>query len=128
MKNRRITGYHDTKHIKNEETTIVYGCTDIKAKRKVAEDFNKLGTSLLYLSHAGVNLETKGVSKLHPEDSYDEKTGRIVASIKAELKGLDKAEECLNELKSLMLTCMTEIDEEMEKLTARKHSLEKIKF
>lgn len=83
-----ITDAHGNKKkniIINGTTTVVYGeaNADRHVTQQIAEKINEL---LVTLPDEYEKVVTRGVAKLHPDDTYDEKTGVIIASRKAELK------------------------------------------
>ena len=72
------------KTIFNGTTTVVYADTFVKTDSELDQISAKLHDALTDLCL--YTIETKGVAKLSPEDSYDETTGVTVASQKAELR------------------------------------------
>ena len=84
---KKIVRYSDVKTIKGKTTTVVIGTAGINQNRELViarmlynaankfDDFNKEPNFC------------KGVSYLSPKDTYDEKTGVVLASRKAEAKG-----------------------------------------
>lgn len=77
----------DVKVIKNGTTTVVIHNADLKYNQAVVDNINDTYDHLAQLFFfSGSAVVTKGVSKLCPGDTYDEVTGKIVASKKAELK------------------------------------------
>lgn len=74
------------KVIKNGTTTIVTGGGDLC---HLNADTLKLAAALG--NFYGTTVESKGVAKLSPEDTYDESTGLKVATRKAEIKARRKA-------------------------------------
>ena len=124
---KKIVRYHNEECIKNGTTTIVYGTLGVQAKGQVHETIKKVvknGRTLLIGGHGLV----KGVSRLHPEDSYDEMMGKMVASEKAEMKALKAGREILvdyaGELKAALKAVETEIgliDERSAELRSKNH-------
>ena len=127
-RSKRQVCYRDNRVIKNGDATIVYGDTYVKLAGKVKDDFMKLAEMLALSAVGKVTYETRGISKKHPEDTYDERTGRILSSVRAEVKGAEKAEEFLREFKAVLMTCEDDLSIELAKVKARKESLKKITF
>ena len=69
----------------NKKVTVVKG--EMKIKDSAMDDLNRFD-SMICISYYALleTVEATGKSKCSPEDTYDEKTGLIVASRKAELK------------------------------------------
>ena len=80
--------YRDDRVIRNGTTTIVYGISKFKRGTNFETSSVKLYNAIRDVFTGGY--ETKGVSKLNPEDKYSESTGVVVASNKAELRGNKK--------------------------------------
>lgn len=111
----------DVKVLKNGTTTIV--TTD--AMIKLTEEFYKSLDTLEELSCTPELFTAKGVSKLHPEDEYDEKTGRIIASKKAELKVNKIIQTRLMEMQNLLYKMKCEIEDDILRLAFRTERLKK---
>ena len=82
--NKRIVCYNYARDrvILNGTTTIAYGNAWANTNNKFGLDASKLIGSLIWLSKA--KWAGKGIAKLSPDDTYDELSGRIVASKKSE--------------------------------------------
>lgn len=101
--------------IKNGTTTVVYGETSMKESlaQKVAEAVSNVVQKTLIASSKVI--VTRGVSKLHPGDKYDEKTGIHLASRKAELKGRIKYCNQLADAYNASVKLLDILEEEMKK-------------
>lgn len=119
-----MVSYRDSKVIKNGTTTIVYGNITIKAKGQLREDMISLAEASRDLIGGGRG-ETKGVSKLHPEDVYDEKIGKIVASKKGEMQGLRASKKILVEYVESLEKVLAAMKTQVALVDARYESLEK---
>ena len=119
---KRIVSYRDVKRIANGTTTIVYGKTRIKAKGHVAEDLIKTIKVLGNIYGGGEGI-AQGVAKLHPEDTYDAKSGQIVASKKAEIKGLVASRKILVEALANLDVVAEDLRAEIASIDARHESL-----
>ena len=119
-----MVSYRDSKVIKNDTTTIVYGDVEIRAKGQLRLDMLSLADATENLVHGGRG-ETKGVSKLHPEDVYDEKTGKIVASKKGEMQGLRACKKVLVEYVKNLEKVLAAMKTQVALVDARYESLEK---
>lgn len=111
----------DIKVLKNGTTTIVTTESEITLTREFYKNFRILEDLSCIL---GV-ITTKGVSKLHPEDEYDEKTGRIIASKKAELKANKIIQTRLLEMRKALANMRSEIEDDILRLAFRAESLKK---
>jgi hypothetical protein len=83
---KKIVKYSDVKIIKGKTTTVVIGTARTNLNREsviahmlysTADKFNDFNSDTHYY---------KGVAYLSPKDTYDEKTGIVLASRKAEAK------------------------------------------
>ena len=111
----------DVRTIKNGTTTIVTTETVVK----FTDEFNWANSMLDHLAYSfdrNVYL-TKGVAKLHPEDEYNEITGRIIASKKAEVKGNKMAQRHLADVKEVLEIMLKEVNGKIARLEAREKSL-----
>ena len=124
MKTKRMVSYRDSEVIKNGTTTIVYGDIVIKTKGQLREDMISLVDTSRNLLGGGVG-RTKGVSKLHPEDVYDEKTGKIVASKKGEMQGLRASKKVLADYVANLEKVLAAMKTQVALVEARYESLEK---
>lgn len=84
MKAKRLE-YKNKRIMHNGTTTIVNGYTQIINYCDIENMGRKLSEELLRFHTFG--FIAKGVAKLNPEDTYDEKKGLVVASNKAKIKG-----------------------------------------
>lgn len=123
---KRIVSYHDEKRIDNGTTTIMYGKTEILARGKTRVDVEELAQRCRELTYGG-SLVARGVAKLHADDKYDSKTGKIVASKKAELVGLKKAHKYLDKVLENLEAVRNDVLEELAKVKYRKETLMKDK-
>ena len=64
-----------------------------------------------------------GVAKLHPDDTYDELKGKVVASKKAELKGLKDVYKLLDNAEDLLIEMLMDIAIKRHRLLKRQKSL-----
>lgn len=119
-----MVSYRDSEVIKNNTTTIVYGNLTIKAKGQLREDMISLLDASRDLLGGGRG-KTKGVSKLHPEDVYDEKTGKIVASKKGEMQGLRASKKVLTKYIDNLEKVLAAMKTQVALVDARYESLEK---
>ena len=79
-------GVYKDKEVKRfNQVTVVKGETHLKGN--MFDELTKAYLELEEASYFPYARETTGRSKCDPEDTYDAKTGLIVASRKAELKG-----------------------------------------
>ena len=124
MKTRRMVSYRDGQVIRNDTTTIVYGNLTIKTKGQLRKDMISLVEASENLLGGGRG-KTKGVSKLHPEDTYDEKTGKIVASKKGEMQGLRASKKVLVDYIGTLEKVLAAMKTQVELVDARYDSLEK---
>ena len=117
------TGVVEKDIIINGTTTIVQGraYADKHLTNTVA---NKLTQAVAIMGalvfHGPI---TKGVAKLHPDDTYDEKTGIKIASRKAELKAAIKMHNAYADVIKLLSDCIEALDNEETKINER---LEKV--
>ena len=91
---KRVFEYKDTHTIKNGTTTIVNGEIRIRdyQREKIQREVVKVknlcaGMGYDYFCEP---IKCKGVAQPTPNDTYDEKTGRVLASRKAELNCIRK--------------------------------------
>lgn len=99
--------------IQNGTTTVVYGETHMDENKSVALTV-KLGRVAGMLGKISYDkIVTRGVSKLHPADKYDEKTGVKIASRKAELKGRIKYYNKLADAYDLLAEVLDSLETEM---------------
>ena len=110
----------DVKKIKNGTTTIV----ENEMYVNFTDDFYRDLSTVEYL---GAPRETifgaKGVSKLHPDDTYDEETGRIIASKKAEIKANKLVQKYLGVMKECLENMLAEVTTDLARLDNREKSL-----
>lgn len=111
----------DVRTIKNGSTTIVTTETMVMYSDEFHYALHDLDR-LVYEPMLNYYL-TKGVAKLHPEDTYDEITGRIVASKKAEIKGNRISQRHLNDVKEVLESLLNEVNGKIARLEAREKSL-----
>lgn len=113
------TGVLEKDIIINGTTTIVQG--QAYADKNLTNSVtNKLTAAVVAMGslifHGPV---TKGVAKLHPDDTYDEKTGIKIASRKAELKAAIKMHNTYADVIKLLNDCLDELDAEQTKIDER---------
>ena len=113
--------YRDDRVIRNGTTTIVYGISKFKRGTNFETSSVKLYNAIRDVFTGGY--ETKGVSKLNPEDKYSESIGVAVASNKAELCGNKTLRKDLKELLELvkayegvLTEAIDELDERVDKI------------
>lgn len=122
-----ITGVKvtDREVIKNGTTTIVNNETEIRFDDKFWDEFYKF---VDFMTDEGmevdVSFKNKGVSKLHPDDTYDELKGKVIASKKAEVKGLKDAYDFLGIAQDYLIEMLSDISIKRTRLLKRKTSLE----
>lgn len=122
-----ITGVKvtDKEVIKNGTTTIVNNETEIRFDDKFWDEFYKF---VDFMTDEGmevdVSFKNKGVSKLHPDDTYDELKGKVIASKKAEVKGLKDAYDFLGIAQDYLIEMLSDISIKRTRLLKRKTSLE----
>lgn len=121
-KGKRIVSYRDDNIIRNGTTTIVYGTTRVEAKGVTLLNLEKVVNHGFKLLNGGHGV-TKGVSKLHPDDEYDQLKGKMVASKKAELKGLKVSRELLVQYIGELETTLGDIQAELKRIDERRDSL-----
>lgn len=122
-----ITGVKvtDKEVIKNGTTTIVNNETEIRFDDKFWDEFYKF-VDFMTEDGAAVDVafRNKGVSKLHPDDVYDELKGKVIASKKAEVKGLKDAYDFLGIARDRLIEMLADISIKRMRLLKRKTSLE----
>ena len=101
--------------IQNGTTTVVYGETHMDVNKCNQITLKLADTAGILGSIAYDKIVTRGVSKLHPDDKYDEKTGVKIASRKAELKGRIKYYNKLADAYDLLAEALDLLDAEMSK-------------
>lgn len=122
-----ITGVKvtDKEVIKNGTTTIVNNETEIRFDDKFWDEFYKF---VDFMTDEGMEVDVafknKGVSKLHPDDVYDELKGKVIASKKAEVKGLKDAYDFLGIAQDYLIKMLSDISIKRTRLLKRKTSLE----
>lgn len=122
-----ITGVKvtDKEVIKNGTTTIVNNETEIRFDDKFWDEFYKF---VDFMTDEGmevdVSFKNKGVAKLHPDDVYDELKGKVIASKKAEVKGLKDAYDFLGIAQDYLIEMLSDISIKRTRLLKRKTSLE----
>ena len=122
-----ITGVKvtDKEVIKNGTTTIVNNETEIRFDDKFWDEFYKF---IDFMTEDGAAIDiafkNKGVSKLHPEDEYDELKGKVIASKKAEVKGIKDAYDFLGIAQDYLIEMLADIAIKKHRLLKRKTSLE----
>ena len=121
-----ITGVKvtDKEVIKNGTTTIVNNETEIRFDDKFWDEFYKF---VDFMTDEGmavdVAFKNKGVSKLHPDDTYDELKGKVIASKKAEVKGLKDAYDFLGIARDYLIEMLADIAVKRHSLDKRRTSL-----
>lgn len=121
-----ITGVKvtDKEVIKNGTTTIVNNETEIRFDDKFWDEFYKF---VDFMTDEGiavdVSFKNKGVSKLHPDDTYDELKGKVIASKKAEVKGLKDAYDFLGIARDYLIEMLADIAVKRHSLNKRRTSL-----
>ena len=111
------------KCIKNGTTTVVYGLLEVKAKGEVRDNLARTATKCLAFGK-GFAGDFRGVAKLHPEDTYDEMTGKVIAASKAEMKALKAARKKVVEFIDDLETTKTDMEREVGFIDARLRALE----
>ena len=97
----------------NGTTTVVYG--EGTPEEHVTEEIaNKLWGALNAVPT--VPVVTRGVAKLHPDDTYDEKTGVMIASRKAALKAKIKMYKNYLDLVNILNDVIGLVDNELDKI------------
>ena len=116
-----ITDAHGNKKkniIINGTTTVVYG--EANADRHVTEQIaEKINELLVTLPDGYEKVVTRGVAKLHPDDTYDEKTGVIIASRKAELKARIKMYNSYLDVINILNDTIGIVGTELDKIADR---------
>ena len=102
--------------IQNGTTTIVYGETT-SDPNLISELFNKMSQIAFRLRET--TYVTKGVSQLHPDDTYNQSTGIMIASKKAEMKGRVKEYNKLVKVEDLILDMYDLVSNELDKTEER---------
>lgn len=121
-----ITGVKvtDKEVIKNGTTTIVNNETEIRFDDKFWDEFYKF---VDFMTDEGmavdVSFRNKGISKLHPDDVYDELKGKVIASKKAEVKGLKDAYDFLGIARDYLIEMLADIAVKRHSLNKRRTSL-----
>ena len=121
-----ITGVKvtDKEVIKHGTTTIVNNETEIRFDDKFWDEFYKF---VDFMTDEGmavdVAFKNKGVSKLHPDDTYDELKGKVIASKKAEVKGLKDAYDFLGIARDYLIEMLADIAVKRHSLNKRRTSL-----
>lgn len=121
-----ITGVKvtDKEVIKSGTKTIVKNETEIRFDDKFWDEFYKF---VDFMTDEGmavdVSFKNKGVSKLHPDDTYDELKGKVIASKKAEVKGLKDAYDFLGIARDYLIEMLADIDSKRNRLIKRQKSL-----
>ena len=117
------TIYHNNRIIHNGTTTVVYGYGAIKdnsdLSRAAAEVLDSLYSALRYAQ------ESKGVARLNPEDTYDERLGVKVATVKSEMKSNKIVTNDLEIVRQNLEKLTNIVDNTLEELQERKQELEK---
>lgn len=123
---RRFVVYKDDKIIQNGTTTVALGHAEMNQHCELYSDLEKILDEIYHLEM--VVHFARGVSKLHPEDTYDELSGKIVASKKAEISALKQSKKDLLKLKRFIDMInndihneITAIDHRVDNLLADKH-------
>lgn len=121
--NKRIVCYNYARDrvIINGTTTIAYGSAWANTNNKFGLDASKLIGSIIELSRA--NWAGKGIAKLSPDDTYDELSGRIVASKKSEKMAIKLALKDLLRVQKNLNAVSEEIQGEIDALLGRLESL-----
>ena len=121
--NKRIVCYNYAKDrvILNGTTTIAYGNAWANTNNKFGLDASKLIGSIIGLSQA--KWAGKGIAKLSPDDTYDELSGRIVASKKSEKMAIKLALGDLLKVQKNLNAVSEEIQGEIDALVSRLESL-----
>ena len=121
-----ITGVKvtDKEVIKNGTTTIVNNETEIRFDDKFWDEFYKF---VDFMTDEGmavdVAFKNKGVSKLHPDDTYDELKGKVIGSKKAEGKGHQDADDLLRTPRDYLIEMLADIAVKRHSLNKRRTSL-----
>lgn len=111
----------DVKVIKNGTTTAVIAETNIRFSNQFKESVYDLTNMFWELQE--MPIISKGVSKLCPGDEYNEETGRIIASKKAEIKGNRIAKHKLENLAMTLSVMQGEILGYIMQLSMRDQTL-----
>lgn len=97
----KVVKYRDVNTIHNGTTTISLGAANLH-NAYGEQLFNLLQKAVVDTLFSG-EVKVKGVAKLSPNDTYDAKTGKVIASRKAELRAhrhfltrLQKAKKALD--------------------------------
>lgn len=114
-----ITDAHGNKKkniIINGTTTVVYG--EANPEEHVTQQIaDKLWKAFEVLPND--KIVTRGVAKLHPDDTYDEKTGVIIASRKAELKARIKMYNSYLDVINILNDTIGLVGTELDKIADR---------
>lgn len=119
---RGLVKYRDDKKIINGTTTIVYGTTEAKPSGILGHDLNQVLN--LSVKLFGNSYETRGVAKLAEGDVYDEVSGIIVASKKAEKAGNKMMRKDVEKLIQALELYVIDLKEEVDALKHREEVLE----
>ena len=132
MKNKRIIRYSNTKEIYNGNVTIIEGNAQIfvnegseldRCVSKTIDDLFNLRSDF----NIDTCVQAKGIAKLYAGDNYDQKTGKIIASNKAEIKATTKVlknvENLIEELDTLKAKLVKEADATKTRIEELKSNL-----
>ena len=120
MKGKKVL-YEQEKVIHNGTTTIVYGCAEMMPETSFSNAAVKVYGSIRDLLTEGV--EKRGIAKLDPHDTYDEKIGVRIASNKAEVACAKNLLKRLNDCKKLATDYLVELNNVIDELEERKDFL-----
>lgn len=105
--------------IKNGTTTITFGYIDADNLIMGLEDKLHHVMRDLQALRDSTYEAVKGVAKLSSEDTYDERTGVIVASRKAEYKAMKRQAKRLTAVKKSIEAMLAQVTEELTAIEAR---------
>lgn len=104
--------------IVNGTTTVVFGESEPN-KELYEKAVNKLWKAIEMLTITSEPTVVKGVAKCHPDDAYDEKTGVMIASRKAELKARVKTYNKYTDVINILEEVVDLLDDENESIGQR---------
>lgn len=118
--------YAEYKTFRNGHNTVVTGSgyEPEHVVNKMAQHVSALYGMVDQLDHFSSPI-VKGIARLHPGDTYDEKTGVIVASRKCEVKAVRKTNAMLAHMADELEKLLALVKQEIKDNTAYEEAAEK---
>jgi len=120
MSKKKLVHYKDTNVIFNEPVTVSYGFAYVDSS-----DFDTLFDNMVCVVNHMLDSRYygKGVARCSTLDDYDKGVGNVVASCKAELNAIKKAEKDVEAVQRAVSKLNDYLTSELEKLEIHKNKI-----